>query len=524
MDTVDPSKSHSHPSPQSSGAKPKYLHKRGGVYYFKRKIPADVAHGFPEYRDQIWKSLGSSLLHRAKVHLAVEVTEFELRLAQLRKEMAGEVARAAGYGNARPPTLQKAVNISRGTEVVPATMTLVPLAASDRSSAKPAHVQAPGNRQRRVATEPSAGRAASDPKCVPRSPRTEPLRSGQYTSSTSMTMLHLLEDWKLKQTRPRTVAAVEKTVVEFRSVCGSLLPVQDITKGHARAYRDHLIEQQLSKGTIENRLGFLSTLVRHGMRELVEDLVRNPFEGVEVIGAKGLRVPKERRAFSIKELNLIFSSRLYTQGYRPEGQAADAAYWAPLLGPFVGSRIEELCQLRLDDVQRINGSWCIRICDLDDEQQMKTFSSFRRVPLHESVIRSGFLAYAAQMAAAGHERLFPTLSNDNANKIFSNSVGKWWGRYLDSIGLEDPRLDYHSFRYNFKQQCSLCGVSDEVRDALSGHWIGSKDAGRAYLRGENKQYSYPKLVEGIGQLCYDELAIQHLYVSDPMRGVEALLR
>jgi integrase len=523
LDTVDRFKSRSNPSPQSSGAKPKYLHKRGGVYYFKRKIPVDIAHGFPEYRDQVWKSLGSSLLHRAKVYLAVEVTEFDLKVALLRKEQAGHLARTVDYGNSRPAMPKKAESTSRNAEMGQVATTVVSLAASHSKSAEPDNLQAAGTRQRAVVAEPSARRGAADSKPVPGSPRAESIRPMPYALP-PVTMLHLLEDWKLKQTRPRTVAAVEKTVVEFRSVCGSLLQVQDITKGHARAYRDHLIEQQLSRGTIENRLGFLSTLVRHGMRELVEDLVRNPFEGVEVIGAKGLRAPKERRAFSIKELNLIFSSRLYTQGYRPEGQAADAAYWVPLLGPFVGCRIEELCQLRLDDVQRINGSWCIRICDLDDEQQMKTFSSFRRVPLHESVIRSGFLAYAAQIAAAGHDRVFPTLSNDNANKIFSNSVGKWWGRYLDSIGLDDPRLDYHSFRYNFKQQCSLCGVSDEVRDALSGHWIGSKDAGRAYLRGENKQYSYPKLVEAIGQLCYDELDIEHLHVSDPLRGVEALLR
>lgn len=337
-----------------------------------------------------------------------------------------------------------------------------------------------------------------------------------------VTMLHLFEDWKLKQTRPRTLAAVHNVVMDFRTLHG-FLAVPDITKAHVRAYRDVLIERSLSKGTIENRIGFLSTLVRHGMRELVEDLVRNPFERIDVVGAQGLRAPKDRRAFSVKELNTLFASRLYTQGYRPDGQAIDAAYWVPLLGPFVGARIEELCQLRLDDVQRINGVWCIRICDLDEEQNVKTESSFRRIPLHDVVIRSGFLVYAARMAAAGHERLFPTLSNHNAHRIYSNAVGKWFGRYLETIGLSDSRLDYHSFRYSFKQQCSLCGVSEEVRDALAGHWVGAKDASRAYLRGENRQYSYPKLTEGIRQLSYEELQVDHLFVDSPLDGLDVLL-
>lgn len=506
-----------------SATKPKYLLKRGGVYYFKRKIPADVAHGFPEYREQVWKSLGTGLLHRAMVYLAVEVTEFELKVAQLRQVCAGEWARAvassASVGQERVAKPRASESLARSERAIGCSDASGPqnTPVHGAMQAKPFRGSGQSAALASAATSPVPPRFASASSAEPRPMvRLDP-------SVSTVTMLHLFEDWKLKQTRPRTIAAVEKAVMEFRQVCGAQ-PVEEMTKAHARSYRDHLIEQALSKGTIANRLGFLSTLVRHGMRELVEHLSRNPFDGLEIIGAKGVRVPKERRAYSIKELNQIFSSRLYTEQYRPNGQVVDAAYWVPLLGPFVGARIEELCQLRLDDVQRINGSWCIRVCDLHEDQKTKTFSSFRRVPLSSTVIQCGFLAYAAQMAAAGHERLFPTLSNKNANKTFSNSVGKWWGRYLDSIGLDDSRLDYHSFRYNFKQQCSLCGVSDEVRDALSGHWAGTRDAGRTYLRGENKQYGYPKLVEAINMLSYDELLLQHLYVAEPMKGVEALLR
>ena len=53
-------------------------------------------------------------------------------------------------------------------------------------------------------------------------------------------MLHLFEDWKLKQTRPRTVNAVHTAVMEFRTLHGPLA-VADITKAHARGYRDVLI-------------------------------------------------------------------------------------------------------------------------------------------------------------------------------------------------------------------------------------------------------------------------------------------
>ena len=191
-------------------------------------------------------------------------------------------------------------------------------------------------------------------------------------------MLHVFEAWKLTQDRPRTIAAVQRVVMQFRELNGQT-PVENVTRQHARDYRDMLIERQLSKGTVENSIGFLSTLVRFGMQEMVEELTASPFERIPVRGAAGVRVPKDRRAYELRELNHLFSSRLYTEAYRPEGQVGDAAYWVPLLGPLAGPRIEEACQLRVADVQRINGAWSIRICGLEDDQNVKTYSSVRRV-------------------------------------------------------------------------------------------------------------------------------------------------
>jgi len=39
-----------------SGPLPTYHFRRGDTLYFKRKVPADVAWGFPESKGQVWKS------------------------------------------------------------------------------------------------------------------------------------------------------------------------------------------------------------------------------------------------------------------------------------------------------------------------------------------------------------------------------------------------------------------------------------------------------------------------------------
>ena len=65
-------------------SKPAFLHRRGPRYYFKRKVPADCRELFGGQR-QLGKSLGTDQLEKAKVMLAVEVTEFDLAVARHRR-------------------------------------------------------------------------------------------------------------------------------------------------------------------------------------------------------------------------------------------------------------------------------------------------------------------------------------------------------------------------------------------------------------------------------------------------------
>lgn len=505
MDRVSTQTGRSHGTEPPRSKLPKYLIRRAGHYYFKRKIPLDVRHGFANQSGQVWKSLGTSYFEKAKVMLAVEIVEFELQVNKLRRE-------AARSHPAIDESYRSAVTAAADEQEKPLTRARQQL--NDTGSRPETNGSALQVKQMGVATQARSngvGKLESSPKAA-----------RQMGSKGGLTLRHLYEHWKVGQTRRRTMQSVEKAVNEFHELHGQLR-VDDITRQHARDYRDVLIEQSLSAGTIENRIGFLSTLFRFGQQELIEHLIGNPFERIIVLTNKNKRVVKDRRAYTVKELNKLYESPLYTKGTLPRGQAEDAAYWLPILGPFVGGRIEELCQLRIDDIERINGHWCIRICNLDEEQNLKNIGSYRRVPLHKNIIACGFLAYVAEQAKEGHERVFPSLKNDNANGTWSNAAGKWFGRWLDSMGMSDPRLDYHSFRYTFRQQCTLCGIENETRDALTGHWISNKDAGRAYMKAEERQYPFPKLVTAIGELNYDGLKMAHLFVQEPMKDVEAIL-
>ena len=89
--------SHSKPAVPTTASRPysklpRYLHRRGQLFYFKRKIPADLRHVFGDGREQHWKALGTTLLEKARVLLAVEVSEFDFEVAKHRRASAANQA------------------------------------------------------------------------------------------------------------------------------------------------------------------------------------------------------------------------------------------------------------------------------------------------------------------------------------------------------------------------------------------------------------------------------------------------
>ena len=212
-----------------TGSLPRYLFRRGDTLYFKRKIPADVAHGFAEVKGQIWKSLGTSLVEKAKVLLAVEVTEFDLKVAELRREKArlwatdrrdAEAASAgsrmgfsAGPSSIRMvPAPQPPAHATTQTAELTASpvpqRAVGPVAASTPSSVTrrvPTVHAAPVHPQPAPQVRPVAGNVEMPAVAPAATTSRKSHRSVATTGPARPSMLHLLEDWKRKQTRLRTM-------------------------------------------------------------------------------------------------------------------------------------------------------------------------------------------------------------------------------------------------------------------------------------------------------------------------------
>ncbi|MDB5854821.1 MAG: phage integrase [Herminiimonas sp.] len=539
---------------------PKYLAQRKGVYYFKRKVPGSLVRELGG-QSQIWKSLDTTDFARACWVLAKEVAAFELRVTTVRLRMASE-----GLTTAPPSNV-----VELSEDMVPALVQRYYVHMLEREEQELREMRNPvaAEMVRRKADADEmlqyyeAALTCSDTSAVEETGRQllagEGLKSRagspvhtefceklleaevailreqrarldgkkQPTPSTSLPIRlqpklpDYLAVWASAKVRPlKTLETTSRMVQMWCSLMGDT-PASLISKELVKKFRDKLMAQQLSAATIRNRLGLLRAVVNNYFEEMHIEGTVNPFHNIRV-NDKGQhqRAVKDRRAFEMSELNTLYSTPFFIERHVPKGQVKEAGYWATLMAPFVGARIEEIAQMRLVDIEIINGIWTLRICDLDKETQaLKTPNSFRRIPIHDELIKLGFLQYVCDLKRRGEKRLFPSLKCENRYRRWSNELGKWFGRFLKKMGMASGQLDYHAFRYNFKQRLTQCGVDDEVRDALVGHWLTKDKSGKAYMRSANRQYNFVALCNAMRTLRYAELDLSRLYVASPLEGV-----
>lgn len=331
-------------------------------------------------------------------------------------------------------------------------------------------------------------------------------RSGEIihtptSSNSGVSLKEALGYWESQAPRdPRTHKAhlqvIEKFSAQFPGISAS-----STKKSHIVQFKDTLLEGGLSPKTVEKYLGFL-----HAIFQVCTDndkLEFNPAAGVRVPRAKVSK--KSRVPFTADDLNKLFSGEIHKDGVMPRSRGGKAHYWLPLLGLFTGARLEELAQLRIEDIQELEGhGHYLWVTDEGEQQGVKNESSRRRIPIHPTLVDLGFVEYVRSVHKSNELRVFPDLEADG-NGNFSGSYSKAFGRYLDKLGLSDPRLVFHSFRHGFIEACRECGIDAEHRDAITGHSQNTQAA-----KYGKEVYPLEPLFGAIQQVRYRGLDLSHL--------------
>jgi len=219
---------------------------------------------------------------------------------------------------------------------------------------------------------------------------------------------------------------------------------------HTRAYR------------IVSHLGaFLKWSFNHGY------LDTDVSSGLYMPKKRESRQNEEREIYSGDDLKRLFATDVFvgTEAiFRPE------CFFLPLLALYSGARLNELAQLYTEDIQEIEGIYCININDNGDKV-LKNPGSRRIVPIHPLIINIGFANYVAAIRKLNYPRLWMNLSSreDNYGKKFSSFYQRLNRKYV----TDNPRKVFHSFRHGFANALKQNAVRSEIIAELLGHAHGS---------------------------------------------------
>lgn len=294
----------------------------------------------------------------------------------------------------------------------------------------------------------------------------------------------VLATWLAERKPPsKTALEVRATFARFTTTCGSDKPIGSVSRADVRAFRESLLagdakrgkgKGSLSPASVKKYMNLLGTVFSYAVKTGL--LESSPVRGMAFIAgeARQDRSDQKRQPFSEDQLRTLFGSPLYTGSESVSRRttpgsvvAKDALWWLFPLTLHSGMRIEEAMALRAEDVRDVSGVVCF-VVEPRPDRPLKTASSRRVIPVHDTLIRLGLIAERVKGKAG---LLFPELRPDARHGTFTAALSKKAGRYLRAIGLP-PTITTHSTRHAFTDALRRAKVEPEIRSRLLGHGAG----------------------------------------------------
>ncbi|EGR0637448.1 integrase [Vibrio vulnificus] len=263
---------------------------------------------------------------------------------------------------------------------------------------------------------------------------------------------------RLEQVTPLTLTQLNQRCTNFLNY----LAKQEIclSAKAANTYRDHLIEKGLSAKTVKEYIAANKQFFDYCERiELIE---RNIFKAVKAPKSRGTKASQQRDRWQLKDLKRLFSSS--------EFRKKDVQFqWTTKLQVYQGCRPSEVCQLTTNDIQTIEGIPCITVSDSEADQRLKTSNASRIVPLHNQLIKEGFLEYVQERREQKQKQLFDYKPHGE-NKDWSFRYRTNLGKLQTAIGMKpNARPTAYSFRHTFVDELKIADTPEHIVAEIVGH-------------------------------------------------------
>lgn len=291
------------------------------------------------------------------------------------------------------------------------------------------------------------------------------------------------------QNRPRdtTKAGHQRTVEEFVALHGDL-KLAEIKKKHVTEYVEYLgtvsvKSKPMAPTTVRQRLEKLSAILEFA----------TSVDAVEHNVAKSVKAPKDKRPKSdqtykpftkpeVRKLmevaTQVWTDRRY-QSHRTQLSRMTDSITALHMLIWTGARPEEICQLRIDDVDVHRRGLVItnESDDLDARGRiLKNEESVRGVPIHQRLLPRlvEHIDYVRSVSNSG--LLFPSFVPLSPKGRYASPIGSDWSQYFREHVSSDPQKVLYSLRHSWAGASKDVGMDETMRNAIMGHKSDSKSA------------------------------------------------
>lgn len=229
--------------------------------------------------------------------------------------------------------------------------------------------------------------------------------------------------------------------------------------------------ERLAVRTVKRHFAALSGLWRWAITEGMASI--NPFLGFTFPSM--LRANEQRDMWSTEELAALFATPVWL-GCLSEGRRStagslilrDEKFWLPLIAVFSGLRQEEIAQLHLEDIRKVDGHLVFDI-NARPPRKLKNRNAVRKVPVHSTLVQLGLMEHIKTLKDAEVPLLFPNLKAGGADERLGHAFSKWFTRYRRDVGVYRKGLDFHSLRHTTTTMMQRAGVPIASIDELTGH-------------------------------------------------------
>jgi integrase len=271
-----------------------------------------------------------------------------------------------------------------------------------------------------------------------------------------------------------------RAIEEFISLHGNL-PLASIKKKHVADYVAYMATvmvkgQPLAPTTVKQRLDKLVAILQFAAS----------VDAVEYNVGKAVNAPKDTRPLGdqvykpftkvevtnlIRVGTLIWTKRRYQSQKTQSSRETDFITALHML-TWTGARPEEICQLRLDDVDMKKMGFVIT--NVSDDlgvrvRMVKNEDSVRSVPIHRKLLSRLAVHIDHVKKVSNSGLLFPSFEPENDTGRYARPIGNEWSQCLRKHVSDDPQKVLYSLRHSWAGESTDVGMSETMRNAIMGH-------------------------------------------------------